>query len=144
MAKKKTKKKTKKKVSKKALKKKAWDVFSKYIRLKYSDENENCKCVTCGKIDHWSKMQAGHAIGGRNNAVLFHEKIVHVQCPGCNIFKHGNYNQYALFMIDTYGREEFERLLSLKNKVLKITDSNLVSIAMTYQGKIQELPNYNA
>lgn len=138
------KKKAKKKVSKKALKNKVWKIFSRYIRLKYSDENGYCKCVTCGKIDQWSKMQAGHAIGGRTNAILFHEKIVHVQCPGCNGPKGGNYQVYSLFMIDTYGREEFERLINLKNTILKLSEIDLIGIARTYQEKLTELPNYNA
>jgi len=37
-------------------------IFSKYIRLRDSDKNGYCKCVTCPKTGFWTKdgMQAGH------------------------------------------------------------------------------------
>lgn len=121
-----------KKASKKTLKAKAWKIFSEYIRRKASDYRGLCACVTCGKEDHWKNMQAGHAVGGRTNAILFREDVVHVQCPGCNVFKHGNYNRYSLFMIDKYGRDHFEYLLSLKNKPMKLTEQDLEDIIEKY------------
>lgn len=129
----------KRKVSKKSLKAKAWKTFSEFIRKKYADENGFCKCVTCGKIEFWKKMQAGHAVGGRNNAVLFHEEIVHVQCVHCNIFMRGNYSVYTLFMIDTYGRERFEELLALKNLVKKLSNDDLRNVTEQYQQLIEML-----
>ena len=84
-------------------------------------------------------MQAGHAVGGRNNSVLFHEEIAHVQCVHCNIFLKGNYNRYALFMIDTYGRDRFEELLLLKNKITKLASQDLRDIATEYRELIDTL-----
>ncbi|WP_204466220.1 hypothetical protein, partial [Bifidobacterium pullorum] len=43
--------------SRKYLHKKAWDLFSKYVRQK-----ENGVCFTCKKRDNWKNMQAGHFI----------------------------------------------------------------------------------
>lgn len=128
-----------KKPSKKTLKAKAWETFSEYIRRKYSDVNGNCKCVTCGKVDDWKKMQAGHAVGGRGNSVLFHESLVYPQCPSCNIFKNGNYNRYAVFMIKKFGLEKFEEFLALKHHPKKITESDLLELCEKYKAKIQEL-----
>lgn len=48
-------------------------------------------------------MQAGHGIGGRHNYLLFDEELVFAQCVGCNIFKRGNYGEYALVLIKKHG-----------------------------------------
>lgn len=139
MVKKKVKKKAKKKASKRPLKAKAWRLFSEYIRRKYSDENGNCECVTCGKIDHWSELQAGHSVSGRTNSVLFVEDIVHPQCVRCNIFMGGNYERYTLFMIDMYGRAKYEELLDLKNVSVKISVTDLEEICVKYKSLIDQL-----
>lgn len=128
-----------KKPSRKTLKNKAWKIFSEYIRRSYADEDGCCKCVTCGKVDHWKNMQAGHSVGGRTNAVLFHEEIVHPQCAGCNIFKNGAYAEYTLYMIDRYGREKFEQLLALKNTTTKITEADLMRIITLYSNRLEAL-----
>jgi len=44
------KKKAKAGLSKSKLRDKLDSVFSKYIRLKYSDDRGNCRCISCGKV----------------------------------------------------------------------------------------------
>ncbi len=87
-------------------KKKAWEVFSQYIRRKYADVNGNCQCVTCNIIKPYKELHAGHFIDGRNNTVLYDERLVHPQCfhcnsklPGC---LGGNKVAYTLFMAKKY------------------------------------------
>ena len=78
------------------IKKKVWQEFSKYIRLRDSDSNGNCSCITCGVVKPYKEMQAGHLLDGRTNSILFDEEIVYSQCYGficeaiCiyNIFRH--------------------------------------------------------
>jgi len=105
------------------LKKKAWDLFSKYIRLKYADKEGNVQCVTCGVIRHYKdRMQAGHFIDSRNNTVLFDEKLVWPQCVGCNMFKKGNKVNYTLFMMKQgYSAEELTEMVNKKHKTKKIS-----------------------
>lgn len=125
-----------KKPSRKTLKAKAWKAFSEYMRRSYADHREMCECYTCGKVDHWKKMQAGHFVGSRCNAVLFNEEVVRVQCPACNIFLHGNYHEYTLKMIDEVGRDQVEEYLALKHKVVKITLSELKEIYEEYKYRL--------
>ena len=56
-----------------------WDYFSIYIRLRYANKKGVAKCYTCGKVLAIKALQAGHAIMGRSNAVLFDEEIVKPQ-----------------------------------------------------------------
>ena len=112
--------------SKKAkLKAKAWSLFSKYIRLKNADKNGYVECVTCGKRDHWKKLQAGHFVDSRSNAVLFEEDLVPPQCVGCNMFKGGNKVAYTLVMLDKgYSAEDITEMVNRKHKAKKITEAD--------------------
>lgn len=107
---------------------KAWDLFSKYIRLKYADSNGYEKCISCGKIKHYKEMQAGHWIAGRSNAILLEERGVYPQCYECNMGKQGNAAGYMEGMIDKFGEEEALRLyrelyrLSKSTKQMKKSD----------------------
>ena len=39
---------------------KAAKLLQRLVRLKASDDNGYCRCVTCDKIDHYKNMQGGH------------------------------------------------------------------------------------
>jgi len=132
------KKKRKKKSNRQKIKSKAWKEFSRYIRLRDSDDNGIATCVTCNKKAHWSDMDAGHGISGRNNSVLFHEDLCAAQCKACNIFKKGNYEVYALKLIEKHGLVEYRRFLSLKNAVLKLSEYDLQVIYQLYKEKALE------
>ena len=105
------------------LKKKAWTLFSQYIRRKYADENGYVRCVTCGVKRHWDDgMQSGHFIDSRNNTVLFDERLVFPQCVGCNMFKSGAKVRYTLFMLKQgYTVEEIEGFQRMTQEVKKVT-----------------------
>lgn len=130
----------KKKVSKSKLKIQAWNLLSKIIRLKYSDDNGNCSCVSCGTTKHWSELQAGHFIPkSSGNSVYFLEENIHPQCVSCNIFKAGNLTEYTLFMIDTYGRGMVDELHEIKNEKLKITINDYENMIEEYKGRLKIL-----
>ena len=116
-------------------KKKAWDACSLYIRLKYSDWRGHCECVTCHKVDHYKKMQAGHFIQGRHNSTLFDERHIHVQCPGCNLFKNGNLYWYGKFMEKTYGQKVIDELFKLDKTTVKYTIVDYERIAEEFKTK---------
>lgn len=120
----------------------AWNWFSKYIRTRdclgstgFSDQGI---CVTCGCAFPFSELQAGHCIGGRNDSILFDEKLVNAQCSKCNKSPEygglgGNYAKYHLWYIDKYGREDFEEKIFLSNQESKITTPELREIAQKYR-----------
>jgi hypothetical protein len=130
----------KKKPTLKSLKNKAWKVFSEWVRRKDADEGGTVHCVTCRAPIYWKEAHAGHFVGGRNNAVLLHPDIVHPQCVRCNIFLSGNYAEYALYMLDKFGREKVEEFLSLRRQVVKLTRADFEASIETYQQKLKDLP----
>lgn len=120
----------------------AWQWFSKYIRLKYSKDGM-CTCITCGVVRPIKEMQAGHGIGGRGAGILFEEKVVRPQCPTCNLppprGKGGNYNIYVPWIIDTYGRDVYDMLLSNSKKAVKLTIADLRELSDYYRQQVKEL-----
>lgn len=116
-------------------KKKAWPFFSKYIRLRDADENGMCKCVTCGVEKHFKDMQAGHGVGGRHNYLLFDEEIVFAQCPACNIFGGGQYEKFAVFLIEKHDLEWYKE--KLRYKVVQFTIPELEEKIQTWKNFIE-------
>ena len=80
------------------LKKKAEALFHKYIC-----KRDNYVCYTCKKQGN----EAGHYW---HNKLDFDERNLRCQCPRCNRFLHGNLGQYAINLIDDFGREWFDKL----------------------------------
>lgn len=124
-------------------KKKAWEAFSRYIRARdcYLTTNTLDKgaCITCGKIFDFKDLQAGHAIGGRGNSILFDEDATHAQCKQCNVMKHGDYLTYRDRMVEMYGEKHFE-WLRVKAKIAKQYKAfEFDALAHYYQERYEEL-----
>lgn len=120
------------------MKKKAWAMFSRYVRLLHAlgDVNE---CYTCEGIFPIKNLQAGHGIGGRNNAVLFMEEVVRPQCRGCNIFAHGRYAVFTRKLIDELGMERYDELVKESNKSVKYTLADYTAIYEKYKKLVDEI-----
>lgn len=124
------------------LKKKAWALFSQYIRLKYADKTGKCKCVTCGKVDDYKKMHAGHAIAGRGGVVLFNEKIVRPQCVGCNIYAGGRYDRFFAYLYDveeSLSAQEYAELVRESRLPCKLHIADYERIITETQEKLKTL-----
>jgi len=112
------------------------NIFSQYIRLRYS-KDEMCKCVTCGKQDHWKKQQAGHFISRKHYATRWDEDNVQVQCSGCNVFRYGEQYLFSKYL----GSELSEALLIKSRKIEKFTDFELLEMIEIYTIKVNNLLN---
>lgn len=120
-------------------KKRAWKAFSQYIRQKYADENGFVKCYTCDKVLHYKEMQAGHGIGGRNNAVLFMEEIVRPQERGCNIYGRGKYSIFTEKLMRELGAEEYFEIIKRSNRIVQYKTNDYLEIEKKYKEKLKEL-----
>jgi hypothetical protein len=123
-----------------ALKNKAWKLVSEYVRRSHADAGGFCGCYTCGAPIHWKlEAQAGHAIGGRHNAVLLDVEIIRPQCVSCNVFRRGNYPIFAAKLIRENGIEWFEQKLAQARQVVKYTRSDLEDVVNEYKQKLEAL-----
>ena len=82
-------------------KKRAWTVFSAWIR-----KRDNGICFTCGRQCEGSGYHAGHYIPKSLSSYLFFdERNVHGQCYRCNIHLSGNSDEYAIKLGEEMVRE---------------------------------------
>lgn len=91
-------------------KKKLDKVFSEYIRLSEANDDGFCRCVTCGKYHHWTKIQNGHYMSRRFMATRYSVMNCHPQCVACNVMQHGNIPQYRIYLVKRYGEERVKQL----------------------------------
>lgn len=124
-------------------KKKAWDAFSAYIRardcIRFTGDIDEGMCVTCNKGFPYKKLQAGHFINSRRNAVLFDERIVYSQCYSCNIGGGGAYIEYFVFMEQEWGREKIDEFRALKHQTLPLKLHHFQEIEQKFITKRKEL-----
>lgn len=116
------------------LKKKAWKLFSEYIRRRDSDNNGMVKCFTCNDVKHWKEMQAGHYVPQSIAlSLVFNEKNVHAQCGGCNLFRNGNMSIYAIELRKRYGENILEELQSLRKESFRYTRIDYMELIEKYR-----------
>jgi hypothetical protein len=131
--------KKKKTLTLRALKKKAWSLFSEYVRRKHADPDGYARCYTSGQRLHWKELQCGHAIGGRHNAVLFDEEICRPQSVRDNVFLRGNYPIVTTKLIKENGMEWWEKKLEDSRQLVKLTRSDLEDLILGYRKKLESL-----
>lgn len=114
-------------------------VYSEFIRLSSSDQKGNVKCYTCGKFDHYKKMQCGHYISRRHISTRWFEKNTKVQCVSCNIFNQGNGPAFAQALIKEYGVDILDELEIKKNNICKMGRFEYELLIKEYKEKIEKL-----
>ena len=105
-------------------------VFADYVLLKKSDDKWFCTCVTCWDKLHRSdpQMHPWHfRTAGTSLKYKFVLDNVRPQNYYCNVALHWNYWKYTLFMIDTFGRERVNNILSDKS-LFKIKDFEYINM----------------
>lgn len=129
-------------------KQRAWDAFSKYIRLrdaiKTTGTTDKARCFTCRKVyPAFGRgcLQAGHFIPGRQGAVLIDEIGVNAQCYNCNHKLKGAWLEYENRLIYEQGRKVVEQLKHKKYLVFKRNAAEWLDIEKQYKSKYEQLLN---
>jgi hypothetical protein len=112
---------------------KAWTQFSRFIRLRDSDEYGRAKCITCPAVKHWSEMDAGHFITRAKESTLFNERNVSCQCKGCNRFQGGKFYEHEQAIERKFGKGTVETLKVKAGQRCKRTISDYQFIESTYR-----------
>ena len=111
-------------------------VFSIYIRQKES-VNDIATCFTCGKQDHWKKLQNGHFQSRKHYSTRWDETNCQVQCAGCNVFRYGEQYKFSLGLDQKYGEGTAEMLLIKAKQVFKISDDELEDLINKYKSIVE-------
>jgi len=100
-------------------------VFSQYIRQKYADSFGMSRCYTCLKQAHWKDLQNGHYISRGHMNTRWDEENCRPQCVGCNVFKNGNYTEYAHRLLQEIGEDGLNALMEKKKLIRQWTVKEL-------------------
>lgn len=92
-------------------------------------------------------MDAGHFIPGSTcgKGLFFSERNVFSQCTGCNRFRHGNGNQYALALTRKFGEGVLEELDAIRREekkkgiICRFSEPELKEIERIYKEKLKNL-----
>jgi hypothetical protein len=127
-----------KKISRSKLIKKLDTVFSLYIRQRYSI-NEISKCFTCGKEDHYKKLQCGHFQSRKHYSTRWDEVNCQVQCAGCNVFKYGEQFIFGKNLNLEFGEGTSESLYLKAKQITKFSNNDLEDLITNYNSLITDL-----
>ena len=130
--------KSKKKPSRSKLVKKLDAVFSQYIRLKNSVDGY-ATCFTCGKKDHWKKLQNGHFQSRKHYATRWDEQNCQVQCAGCNVFRYGEQFLFAKYLDKRFYAGLSDELYIKAKQIVKYTNSEIEDMILKYKNLVDSM-----
>jgi len=116
-------------------KKSLWTIFSQYIR-----QRDGGRCISCGKIDSWKNMDAGHYIPKTAGlALYFDERNVNCQCTYCNRWMHGNLSKYAIALQNKYGNGILRELDKRRGETIKFNETDYRWLIEKYKEKLSNI-----
>jgi len=127
-----------KKLSRSKLIKKLDKVFSLYIRQRYA-KNEIAQCFTCGKKNHWKKLQCGHFQSRKHYSTRWDEINCQVQCAKCNVFNYGEQFVFSKNLDMEYGKGCSESLYYKSKQIVKYSTNDINELINKYTLLINEL-----
>lgn len=103
--------------------------FSLYVRHSHASPDETVRCYTCKSALPLKKIDCGHYISRRFEAVRWDEANGRPQCHTCNRFLDGNLEEYRRQLIAEIGPVEFHELEERKKtERFNYTDDELQEI----------------
>lgn len=119
----------------KTLHKKAWKLFSEWIRRKDATSGGLAICYSCDSYLPWQDAHAGHFF---HNKLDFDTRNVHVQDPKCNTYMHGNLAAYGVKLAQELGVDGMQQLRTDSNTI-KYTIEDLERIIEEYTLRLKTL-----
>lgn len=121
------------------LREKLDNVFSLFIRLRDSDDNGFCTCISCGSVHHYKQMDCGHFIPREELGTRYNLENCNSQCINCNRHQSGNITGYKRGIIRKYGISTIGELESLARLIYKMTPADYKYYIDYYRKEIKRL-----
>lgn len=113
-------------------------VFSLYIRKRFS-KNDIAECYTCGKKEHYKKLQCGHFMSRKNYSTRWDEINCQVQCYACNVVRYSEQFKFGLKLNADFGENCAEKLQQKSIGIVKYSNTDLLEKIDYYKNKLLEL-----
>ena len=120
-------------------KKKAWDLWSKIVRISgiIPKTDGLVRCYTCGRAYRWTEMDAGHY---RHNKLDFCEWNIKPQCTHCNKYESGHRGRYLEHLIREYGVQVIDWLdIAQKTEPKKRTVLDYLDMIDDFKQRLKKL-----
>lgn len=131
--------KRKKILSKSSLVEKLDRIFSQFIRLRDSNSDGYCSCISCNSIHFWKTIHNGHYVNRKHMSTRYNEKNCNAQCIKCNTFDEGNVIGYTKGLIKKYGESVIDELDMLKHSISKINNYEFEILIDHYKKEVDRL-----
>ena len=122
---------------------KAWEACARYCKVRDCLQDRGFAylgiCITCSRNNHIANLEAGHAISGRRNAVLFAEKLIHPQCRHCNQVLHGHQKKYRKILAERYGQEWMDMMERRAKRVIKNDQIDFVKMRKGFERRYKKM-----
>lgn len=113
-------------------------VFSIYIRLKYSDDKGMVECFTSGKKFHYKQIQCGHFISRSNLSTRWLEANCRPQSEHDNCLLSGNLKVFEK-NLEKEKPGNVELLRETSREIVKPTITELKSLIIEYRSKMNQV-----
>ncbi len=114
-------------------------VFSLYIRQRDANLDGFVECFTCGRSNHWKKLQCGHFMSRSRYATRWDEINCQNQCPKCNLFNQGEQYKFSQQLDEKHGLGTAEALQISSLQTVKYMTYELEEMIDEYKKKLEEL-----
>jgi len=113
-------------------------IFSKYVRLKYADENGFVRCFVTGYQFHWTALDAGHFISRSCMFLRWDLRNVKPQAIISNRFRDGDISSYA-HALEKESPGIVDILTEEANTIYKYSRHELNELIRDYRDKVNGL-----
>lgn len=110
--------------------------FSRFIRLRDSDENGIVTCVTSGKRAYWATMDCGHYVSRAKQSTRYDEMNCHAQSKMSNRFQGGHFVEHGNRIDELHGPGTAEKLRQKGLQRCSRTTQDFLFIANTYKQRV--------
>lgn len=107
-------------------------VFQFYVRLRDAMPGGMTKCISCGKILPFEKMQGGHYCSRKHMTTRWSEDNVNSECVYCNMMDGDHLIQYRKNLIKKIGEKKVEWIEAYCHDTYKWSDFELVIMIKDY------------
>lgn len=114
-------------------------VYSKYIRLRDAMPGGMTRCISCGKIKPFDKMDCGHFFSRTHMSTRFDEDNTHSECSFCNRFCADHLIGYRENLIKKIGTQRFQLLEVKVHQTKKWSHFELEQLIKYYTALVKKL-----
>ena len=114
-------------------------VFSIWVRSSGADHAGRASCYTCGKVQPWKEMDAGHFQTRSKYSTRWDEQNVKPQCKHCNMTNGGHQYEFALQLDRDYGPGTAEQVLRRSNGLRTFSSKELQEMTALYRERLRSI-----